>query len=642
MKKNWPIGEEIWCDGDTKTFPEIAKLPYYHQVPKEKLANLAYRSSLIHAADGDAGYQRELIKACRQDPLFWLNTFCFLFEPRPRPQVLPCILWKHQETFVWAMYKYLGHRDIGILKSRGEGASWMAMLLFLHQFIFEEEGGVGPAFGVASRNEDAVDKANDPDALFWKIDFALSKLPQWMVPWWNRQTDRSNSNHTFINRKTNATIIGYSATGDLGTGGRKVAWFFDELSKFLTIPQQQNAMNSTQHTTECRILCSTPKGDIGAFYDAMTKPSSMLKLVVHWTCNDNRKQGLYQSDKAGRLRKLDKGFEYDDSYPYIRDGKLRSPWYDGQCSRPGATPASIAQELDLDFGGSTYKFFDVAIEKGRQTCQSPVVVGEVDYDDGELVGTFVKQDRGRLQLWRYLTDEGHFEPGDYVVACDVASGTSGQWVSNSVLQVVDRKTGEQVAEWVSSGTLPHDFAFMSVAICRWIERSPGCSAFLIWDSLGGPGSQYTQAVIEQTTYRNIYFSNPKREMEQVRGKRKPRPGYGGRDPEKLLGRLRDRIIRGLVVVKSEGLVQELSEWEFRAGKLIHVPSATSDDESAKGLAHGDRVMALGIALVGCLDRPLAPKPTKPREVPYGCLAWREKRWDEADLKAELVHEFAWD
>lgn len=604
---------------------------------------MRFRQKVVDAADRDEGYQQELIKACKADPLFWLSTFCFVFEPRPKPQVLPLIPWRHQETFFWAMYKYLGRRDLGILKSRGEGASWLGMALFLHQWLFGDEGGVGPAFGVASRNEEAVDAAGNPDSLFWKIDFLIDRLPKWMTSFFNRRTDRSVGDHVFLNRRTHATITGYSATGDLGRGGRKTAFWMDEMAAFLTPLHQQAAMNSTQHTTECRILCSTPQGDYGTFYDAMTTPGNMLKLVVHWTCNDTRRRGLYSSDANGNLRVLDKDYRHDADYPFVLDGKTRSPWYDQECRRPGASPRSIAQELDLDFGGSTYKFFDTAIDIAKKSFTPPLMVGEIGWDDATLVGRFTKHSRGRFSLWRRLEEEERFAPGDYVVACDVASGTSGNYVSNSVLQVLDRKTGEQVAEWVSSSDLPQDFALMSVSICRWMERSPGCTAFLIWDGLGGPGSQYTQAILEQTSYRNIYWSNPKREMEQVRGKRKPRPGYTGRDPEKILGRLRDRVIRGEVVIRSEGLVKELAEWEFRTGKLIHIPSSSGEDESAKGLAHGDRVMALAIGIVGLLDRPLAAKPTKPKEVPYGSLAWREKQWEKSDqLALTASTEYCWD
>lgn len=796
----WPQGEEIWCDGNPEIFPEIKKLPFYHMVPRDRVANLKFRRDVIDRADHDEGYQRELNEACRADPLFWLAAFAWVYEPRPRPQILPMIPWKPQETLFWAMYKYLGMRDIGIYKSRGEGGSWVTLLLFLHQFIFGDVGGMGPAFGVASRNVDAVDRPNDPDALLWKVDFAIERLPRWMVPWWNSTTDRGRADHTFLNRETNATISGYSATQDLGTGGRKAqpldariltpsgwstmgqirvgdeviggngrptrvvgvypqgekevfrvtfrdgasteccdehlwkvstpysrrhgkwfvrslaeireqglrsghnwefripmnpfnlprkaerfkegeypraivsidpvgkkgcqcikvenadglyvtddfivthntSWLMDEMAKFLTVRDQYHAMNSTQHTTQCRIICSTPKGDIGAYYDCITKPSNMLKLVVHWTCNDRRRRGLYSADAKGNLRLLDKSYEYPPDYPFILDGKTRSPWYDLECQRPGATPASIAQELDLDFGGSTYKFFDNAVEQAKKTFQIPLAMGEVDFDPAALVARFVKLERGRLLLWRHLEKGGFFPAGDYVVGCDVASGTSGQYTSNSVLQIVDRSNGEQVAEWVSNSTLPQDFALMSVAICRWIEKSPGCTSFLIWDKLGGAGAQYTQAILEQTNYRNIYFSNPRREQIQITGKRRPSPGYAGKKPEEILGRLRDRIIRSELVVRSEGLVRELNEWEYRNGKLAHIPSISSDDESAKGQQHGDRVMAMAIALVGAVDRPLPQKPvdTRPKEPPYGSLAWRMQVWDQQE-RNEAADEFAW-
>ena len=59
----------------------------------------------------------------------------------------------------------------------------------------------------------------------------------------------------------------------------------------------------------------------------------------------------------GELKILDESYVFPEGYEFIRDGKLRSPWYDNECRRsPNAQ--FIAQELDIDFIGAGGTYFD--------------------------------------------------------------------------------------------------------------------------------------------------------------------------------------------------------------------------------------------------------------------------------------------
>ena len=82
----------------------------------------------------------------------------------------------------------------------------------------------------------------------------------------------------------------------------------------------------------------------------------MIKIIMDWKKHPERSRGTYTSDKK-ELEILDKDYVFPAGYDFVLDGKIRSPYYDSACKRPGATPQSVAQELDRDYGGSDYQIF---------------------------------------------------------------------------------------------------------------------------------------------------------------------------------------------------------------------------------------------------------------------------------------------
>jgi hypothetical protein len=226
--------------------------PFFHRVPLEIGANLAYRKELLRRCSVDIDFRSQVDEMCRRDTLFWIASLCSLFEPRPRPKVIPFVPWPHQVPAFTVMEENWGTSDVLWDKSRGEGATWMCLLRMLKSWKYE------PLFagGLASRNEDAVDRKDDMDSLLPKIDWELSVLPNWWVPKFRRVY---GDEHILVNRENRATISGYSAVEDLGTGGRKTVWMWDELAKF-PVGRDQAALDSTEPTTECRMMISTYKG----------------------------------------------------------------------------------------------------------------------------------------------------------------------------------------------------------------------------------------------------------------------------------------------------------------------------------------------------------------------------------------------
>ena len=147
----------------------------YGQVPKDLRGNLEFRRDLLLSAD-TADKQRSLWTACKHDVLFFINTFCWLYEPRnsrlrgTTSNVIPFITYGFQDQAFLDMNESLGTTDIGLEKSRDLGATWMFLTLFFYHWMFHDFS----SFGIMSRTADLVDKIGKKDTLMWKLDFLLS------------------------------------------------------------------------------------------------------------------------------------------------------------------------------------------------------------------------------------------------------------------------------------------------------------------------------------------------------------------------------------------------------------------------------------------------------------------------------------
>ena len=659
--------------GVKDTHPELADTivttwrPTYHTIPREKVKNLEWRRKILTKAQGDRRLQQALWKKCKSDPLFWMNGFCWLIEPRPGEGELghgkiPFITRPIQNQCVKKMREAWGRRDVGVEKARAEGITWVVLYLILHDFLFGDERDF-PLYGLVSRNEDAVDNPDDPDALMPKLDWAIKTQPRFLLPPQPEITIvRSISRHTLTNKYNGANITGYPATEDVGRGGRKKVWFMDELASF---PEGKDyaALASTQHTTKCRVFVSTPNGSTGAYYDQMhDEASNMLKIVLDWKDNPFRNKGLYKcvrgkpqvidANKFGGLPQ-----EYYKNFKEIRsrlerkgfkvEGTIRSPWYDSECLRPSATPQFIAQELDRDYQGSEFQVFgDRFYDEGVEQTMVPKMQGLFDAHPETLEPMYDIVDGGPLKLWVDLVGDRPPRDTTYVVGCDVASGLAGSFSSNSVATILDRRNQSQVGVYVSNSVDPTEFADISIALSKWFN-----DALLIWECNGDNGSRFTQQVLDRK-YWNIYM----REVKFKRFKKQTRePGWFSDRQTRAaaLGALSEGIKQKRLKVREMDFFRESKEYIFDpTGKIVHSKSRAraNSDNSSVGEAHGDRVIAMALAwwaLKDDRDDTELPKllreedfdsiPTE--KLPYGSMAWRLRKIEEDQRRWQLREEW---
>lgn len=612
----------------------MATEPYYPHVPKDMDRNIAFRKELLEWATGNEDAQHELRLACMRDILFWWNAFLFTFDPRKRITKIPFITFACQDEAIRRLCDaiYCG-RDQFWRKSRDMGASYIntgvPLWFWLYQDMFSAL--------VVSRNEDYVDKTDNPKSLFWKIDFMLKHLPAWMRP----DVSKTRTHMHLLNPENGSVIDGESTTADVGTGDRRTVIFLDEFS---LIRDGKRVDLATADVAPCRVFNGTPKGTGNHFYTLSRRPD-LDNVVLHWRDHPEKGAGLYTS-RNGVLEILDTDYQFPPDYPFVLDttpgrigGVLRSPAYDAQAQRRGSSRA-MAQEWDIDFLGAGDGFFDGTMldEYKRENCRPPVYAGDIELhpETHRFKGVTQPMSSGaKFLLWRDLDSHGCLpDDRDYVVGVDVAAGStdeSGRGASNSSIAIWDKRVREKVGEYTTHGVDPYQLARIAYALCMWL-RGPMGTGFLIWDA-GGPGLAFWKE-IRRLEYGRIWY---RRDEQNASAKVTNKPGFFMTKNEKhaLLSDYSEALAEGLVVNRSEDSINEAYHYVLMAdGRVVHAASEDTEDPSGARDNHGDRVIAdaLAVRVLGLRDR---PQQTKDQTPPPNSFAARREAYLRS--RRELAH-----
>lgn len=621
---------------------------YYDLVPKDPLENLRWRERMGRAALRDVGLQHALKQAALDDLLFFINAFCWLREPRGLVTTIPFTTWPHQHPFFEAMENQILESrrtqrpaPLTVRKSRGQGGTWGYICFDLWHWLQDE----GYSVGYVTRNEDLVDSRTDEDTILWKAAWEIEQLPAWLRPkGYNASVCRSLSDHTIVNPENGSYFSGYAAGQDVARGGRKTAFRCDEIGAedFISGGKDEKVMASIGHVTYAMCLVSTYGADEGVFYEAAEDPENTRKVTLDWKDNpvhahlayvlregkpvavvpgDQGEVEEYVREHSAELRKLERR-------GHKMEGHTRSPWYDACCLLPGATPRSIARELDLNPRGAVGKAFDLDLldRMKSECCRLPIWQGKPVFDSEtlELKG-LICQDHGPLKLWFRPGGDNTVPRSRYAIGCDISAGGTGNYSSNSVACGVDRQTGEQVLEWAAQGWPATKFAKLAVGLAKWMMN-----AYLGWEASGPTGTQFGKVVVEDCSYQNVYY----RDVEEIGSRKKTRKvgWYNGSDEDKgeLFEELGMAFEDGTFIPRSEDMIRECGEYEWEAGKLIHRPSKSAGELEK---AHGDRCIGAGVARLLCKDRPTTEvdRGGANRDNPeYGSFGWRQWR-EEQDL-----------
>ena len=600
-------------------------------IPKDTLENLEYRKYVFDKCTDDPEYRKKVWANCCLSSHYFINTFGWVYEPRKAIN-LPFITWDFQDEVLDGCRESFGRRDIGVEKSRDMGMSWIFLAAIFHRWL------TSPLFaaGLVSRNEDMVDKSGDPDTLMWKLDFLYKNLPSWMQPIRNRVK------LMLENKSNGSTISGYAATSDVGRGGRKTVFLMDEAAAFKTTDGYQ-AWASTSQTSDCRILLSTPAGNTGIFFDEMHRDESpMLKFRFHWTRHSEHRRGMYRVD--GRGVNKDKDYNYPVGYKFIRDDSRieprngwRSPWYDEECLRIGV-PALIAQELDIDYGGSGSPYFarEIVNRHLKQHTKPWIHRGFLDFEEKTWKGTYTPSDKGNLFLWCELDAADRpqaMTAGDIVIGCDIATGKGGEMTTNSVAAVANRSTREVFAELATNTMDPSVFAEQVAALRLWLQGPYGLP-FLIPEA-NGPGEIFIKRMREIQPAR-IFRRTVERKISKKKGDQ-----YGWwsdiNTKRLLLADFQNALRKDTIIVRHQAVLAETKHYVYLAntGKIEHDRAMDGLDPTATKENHGDRVIAYSLACRG-MEETRVKQVANTADVPVGSYAWRRDIRRDESIKQSVT------
>jgi hypothetical protein len=603
-------------------------LTLYRRIPKDYEGNLRYRSRMLTESASDPGLQSELWQACSRDLLFYINAFVWTFNPRRKKnRTIPFITYDYQDEAFLAINAVFGDEDVLIEKSRDMGASWMCLILMHWKWLFDQD----MSFLLVSWKERLVDGAGD--SLFAHLDFIHKHLPSWMIPdGYNPKYDRIKLK--YVNRDRNNRFDGESTTANVGRGGRRTGILVDEFGEF------ENGgwpiLSATADNTDMRIFNSTPSGTGNAFYAQRQKGTARMRF--HWSRHPEKGAGLYRPDGNGEVEFLDKDFEFPAGYEFVHEipegiEGLRSPWYDRECRRR-AGKVEIATQLDIDYQGSDYPYFDPTLLRGlrMEYCRPPDHSGVIQLGaDNEPI--FSEESGGPLKLWCDLDEDWTpLDDRDYICGVDVSHGTGA---SSSCLSVVDRLSGEKVAEWAHSRTPIHEFAEIAVALCNMFRggRRP---AFMIWEATG-LGINFGQRVMDHHGFTNVYYHT---DDKSITRKRTNRPGWwsSGEGKKVLLTHYRTLLFDKTFINPSDEALDEASEYvHMMNGSIEHSGSSNSVDPTNRGKGHGDRVIADALAAKLLRERKRPKKQERTEEVPVGSFLWRRQ-----EHQRETAEKLVWD
>lgn len=604
-------------------------------VPKDPGDNIKWRMWLLKKVLENDGYADELWMICARDILFYINCFGWLQEPREKApwspsrwfgeaKELPFLTRDYQDDYIRLVLKHLGRQDIVTDKSREMGATWMALYVIDHEWRFKTQ----VHSGLLSKDEDTVLSDKDPDSLFAKLNFIDAHLPDWLRP----KREVNTSEGVITNLETQSTISGYAATGTAMRGGRKKFIFQDEMH-FFPIHNEYSIQETIQHATHCRWIVSTinrTRGQTGAFYDICADAlSAKVKITIDWKDDKEKAAGLYTSEQ-GELKILDKDYKFPDDYPFVLDGKTRSPYYDWECRRPLATSSSIAAELDRDFGGSTAKFFDPEVITWgfRQVCD-PIWRANIVPDDGNFLPWFDAHEQGEFLFWRNCPKNeerglyGPLKEGKFSVGADVAAGTGGMWSSCSAIEVIDMDTGEEVMQYRSIRIMPDVFARLVYAVGQYFNW-----AIVAPEITGSVGGQFLDQ-FRELRYPRPYLRGKSRDSV-VKGE-SLKIGIDNKDRgETVLGELQQAMRAKLFKPRSRILVEECERY-FRGedGKLTH-PMVGRGTNRQVDHSHGDCAIAAASAWFAARENRVEKSEVEsPAEIPFDCWLAGRRQYEAA-------------
>jgi hypothetical protein len=247
--------------------------------------------------------------------IFFIENFCWTYDPRSKNKNLPVILFDYQKEAVRELINHIdGGKNLLVEKSRDMGISWLVAYVFLWYWLFRD----GTNLLLGSYKEKLVDDGVNQDALFGKLEYAVRNLPKWLMPR-GFNINKHRTKLKLVNPENNNIISGDTMNPQFGRGARKTAIFYDELGFW---EYAKDSWEAGADTTACQIANSTPNGK--NFYWKL-RSSGMDVISLLWRRHPLKDDTWYEFEKARRTEESI-AQEIDLSYERSLEGRVYPEW----------------------------------------------------------------------------------------------------------------------------------------------------------------------------------------------------------------------------------------------------------------------------------------------------------------------------
>ena len=589
-------------------------------VPKRPIANILWREKLLRKAENDEGLQKDMLQACTESTLFWINAFVWTYHGKEIDPLTfkecpaknahnPMITWEIQDELITDLeYAILIGEDRLIDKSRQMGASWVCITIFDRMFLFRPDS----ILMEFSRVEDYVDKAGDPKSLFFKHDYIHQWLPKWMCPPGIIGKKKPNRRKLKIDNVLNGSKIGGESTTEFAaSGANALALLLDEFSKVKTGTDIRSA---TADVAPCRIVNSTPFG-AGTAYSRWKKSGKIKVFVLPY----------WEHPIKGAHRYV----HYNEE---TKKHEIRSPWFDREDER--RTKREMAQEILMQDIESGNTFFDIGnIDKHiAKFGKKPLSTWDVTIKDNipniQIRGLIRKRDlkclrykqnkKGKLSVWTNLINKRPDQARDYVFGIDLSKG---QGASESVVSIKCKQTGHKIAEWCDINTPPYEMARVVIALALWCGGSnPHKLPSLKWE-MNGPGWDFGRLIVKLFYYPYYYKQKTSGEVSEKQTKKY---GWHSSTAAKYeLMSLYNRVLAhgGYYNPSIPALEQAKLYVEYEGNRILPA-SLIGNKDDINSKAHGDKVIADALTLD---EKQIGQTKHVGPKAPHGSIGYRKDK-----------------
>lgn len=595
-------------------------------VPKrDELENIDYRENLQREAESDEGLQNDLMAACAESFLYWINAFVWTYHQfdeegdtgqriiSPNAHV-PFITWEIQDDLCGRFEWHLENaKDLLIDKSRKMGASWICAAFLHWKWLFRPDSQLLEM----SRVEGYVDQPGNMKALFQKHDYINQWLPGWMIPPDCLYGQKNRTKMHLKNILNGSCIDGESTTKHAASGDRRLIGLLDEFAK---VEHGQLMRSASRDACLMRIINSTVAGP-GTEYSKWKNDGTIVVIPLMWWNHPDMGKGRYVKQD-----------------PVTGAWKIRSPYYDAESKV--RSPQEMARELDAEDLEAGSTFFTVSnIDKhiaifGRE----PKTRWTVNFNRGIAndaisslikrrtydVVKFVRTKDGPLRVWCELINGRPDQTKDYVFGIDLSKGMGA---SNSVISVKCKQTNQKIAEWRDANTPPYEMSRIAVALAIWCggrRRLP----FLKWE-MNGPGWDFGKLIVKDFHY-PYYFRNVK--VGNVRDKKTKQYGWhSNRNAKEELLSAYDRAIAhgGYINPSIWGLEEARTYIWYNDGGVG--PACLVEENQAARKTHGDVVIADALTVD---ERQITKRKPTELAAPTRSMAYRRKLLKDKRAKSK--------